>query len=141
MRSTSSGSNNGVDTPLNITADNKNRIFASPLAKRIAEEAGIELKRITGSGPYGRIIKGDVEAIVKNGEIDADNTPKQNESNVVSALPAKVSTGGSYTEIPNSNTRKIIANPSRIKEDLNWSTEVDFEDFIRICINSRLDSL
>ncbi|MBC8298629.1 MAG: GDP-mannose 4,6-dehydratase [Pelagibacterales bacterium] len=36
---------------------------------------------------------------------------------------------------------KIIANPSRIKEDLNWSTEVDFEDFIRICINSRLDSL
>ena len=38
------------------------RIFASPLAKRIAAEKGLDLSRITGSGPNGRIVKADVES-------------------------------------------------------------------------------
>lgn len=38
------------------------RIFASPLAKRLAEQAGIDLASITGSGPNGRIVKADIEA-------------------------------------------------------------------------------
>jgi len=38
------------------------RIFASPLARRLAKEAGIDLSQISGSGPHGRIIKKDVEA-------------------------------------------------------------------------------
>ena len=37
------------------------RIFASPLARRIAQEAGLDLGRIQGSGPHGRIVKADVE--------------------------------------------------------------------------------
>ncbi len=39
-----------------------NRIKASPLAKRLAEEAGLDLGSIEGSGPYGRIVKRDIEA-------------------------------------------------------------------------------
>ncbi|MBX6329922.1 MAG: E3 binding domain-containing protein, partial [Pseudolabrys sp.] len=39
-----------------------NRIFASPLARRLAREAGIDLARLSGSGPHGRIIARDVEA-------------------------------------------------------------------------------
>jgi pyruvate dehydrogenase E2 component (dihydrolipoamide acetyltransferase) len=38
------------------------RIFASPLARRLAAEAGIELAAVTGSGPHGRIVKADIEA-------------------------------------------------------------------------------
>ncbi len=38
------------------------RIMASPLAKRIAEAAGINLAQVTGTGPHGRIVKADVEA-------------------------------------------------------------------------------
>lgn len=37
--------------------------------------------------------------------------------------------------------RKIIANPSKIKEDLNWSTKVEFQDLVKICINSRVVNL
>ena len=37
------------------------RIFSSPLARRLAREAGIELGRINGSGPHGRIVARDVE--------------------------------------------------------------------------------
>ncbi|MEI4231769.1 pyruvate dehydrogenase complex dihydrolipoamide acetyltransferase [Roseovarius sp. D22-M7] len=43
------------------TADGT-RIFASPLARRIAAQKGLDLTRITGSGPHGRIVKADVEA-------------------------------------------------------------------------------
>ena len=39
-----------------------NRVFASPLARRLAKEAGIDLARITGTGPHGRVIARDVEA-------------------------------------------------------------------------------
>ncbi|TWI36815.1 pyruvate dehydrogenase complex dihydrolipoamide acetyltransferase [Paracoccus sulfuroxidans] len=41
--------------------DKGNRVFASPLARRIAAEKGIDLAAVTGSGPYGRIVKADVE--------------------------------------------------------------------------------
>ena len=43
------------------------RIFASPLAKRMAEQAGLDLGQIQGSGPQGRIVKADVEAAVAGG--------------------------------------------------------------------------
>ncbi len=57
------------------------RIFASPLARRIAEQRGIDLKQISGSGPHGRIVKSDLEnaegAPVKPDEpqVSAPHTP------------------------------------------------------------------
>ncbi len=44
------------------TDDKGGRIFASPLARRIAEDKGLDLSQITGSGPNGRIVKADVES-------------------------------------------------------------------------------
>ena len=41
------------------------RVFASPLARRIAAEKGLDLTTVTGSGPHGRIVKADVEGLVK----------------------------------------------------------------------------
>jgi pyruvate dehydrogenase E2 component (dihydrolipoamide acetyltransferase) len=43
------------------------RVFASPLAKRMAEQAGIDLARLTGSGPHGRIVKHDIETALAKG--------------------------------------------------------------------------
>jgi pyruvate dehydrogenase E2 component (dihydrolipoamide acetyltransferase) len=42
----------------------KGRIFASPLARRMAQQAGLDLAAITGSGPQGRIVKADIEAVL-----------------------------------------------------------------------------
>ena len=50
-------STNGV-----AASDDSDRIFASPLARKLAEEKGVDLAAITGSGPSGRIVKKDVEA-------------------------------------------------------------------------------
>ena len=83
------------------------RIFASPLAKRMAADAGIDVAVISGSGPHGRIVKSDIEAAMAGGA-QAAPAAAQAPSGVPS-LPAIIPSMGSYTEIPNSSARKIIA--------------------------------
>jgi pyruvate dehydrogenase E2 component (dihydrolipoamide acetyltransferase) len=86
------------------------RIFATPLAKRIANDKGVDLKSIKGSGPHGRIVKADVEG-VKGG---AAPSPAASGS-AATAAPVlsgdeKVNAFGQiYIEIPNNNIKKITA--------------------------------
>jgi len=53
------------------------RVFASPLAKRLAAEQGVDLKSVSGSGPRGRIVKADVEAAAKAPPAPAAKAPAQ----------------------------------------------------------------
>src|SRR5262245_53676908 len=53
--------------PASAASDGRGRIFASPLARRLAKEAGLDLAALAGSGPHGRIVKSDVEAAARNG--------------------------------------------------------------------------
>ncbi len=64
-KASSNGTSNGSATKQESSGASKSgggRIFASPLAKKIAEEKGVDLGSLTGSGPSGRIVKADVEA-------------------------------------------------------------------------------
>ena len=97
-----------ADGPAGIIGKEK-RVLASPLAKRLAKDVGVNLNLLSGTGPHGRIVKSDVEAVATRGTVQISSRLDQNPSNFTSALPAKLPTGGSYTEIPNSSTRKIIA--------------------------------
>ncbi len=108
MNSPNSGSDSNNFDPGN-TIKNKDRIFASPLAKRMARDAGIELAQINGTGPHGRIVKSDVEAIKKNTATKGFIDPTKIMTSEITSLPAMSPTGGSYSEIPNSSIRKIIA--------------------------------
>ncbi len=82
------------------TADGA-RVFASPLAKRVAEAGGVNIAQIQGTGPHGRVIKADVEdAISKGGSKSASASVS---AAVCGRNPAE------YTEIPNNNMRKTIA--------------------------------
>jgi pyruvate dehydrogenase E2 component (dihydrolipoamide acetyltransferase) len=47
--------------------ENKERTFASPLARRIAKDAGVSLAAIAGTGPHGRVVKADVDAAIAGG--------------------------------------------------------------------------
>ena len=78
------------------TTESGGRILASPLAKKIAKEKGINLAQVKGSGTGGRIVKSDVENF----------TPSQGGS---SAMPFVPSGQESFEEIPNSQMRKVIA--------------------------------
>lgn len=88
------------------------RIFASPLARRIAKDASIDLSRVQGSGPHGRIVERDVRSAIAGGTAKAP-APRP-------AAPALASTpsdaqvkalfeAGSYEEIPHDNMRRTIA--------------------------------
>jgi pyruvate dehydrogenase E2 component (dihydrolipoamide acetyltransferase) len=90
-------------------SENEQRIFVSPLAKRLAKDAGINLNLIKGTGPHGRIVKNDIEIASTEGVAQVFEVINQDISNIPSPLPAILSAGGSYKEIPNSSIRKIIA--------------------------------
>ncbi|MBL0043888.1 MAG: pyruvate dehydrogenase complex dihydrolipoamide acetyltransferase [Flavobacteriales bacterium] len=54
-------------TPVAVASTSNGRVKASPLAKNLAEEKGIDISRVRGSGPEGRITKGDVEGFTQGG--------------------------------------------------------------------------
>ncbi|MBE9604783.1 pyruvate dehydrogenase complex dihydrolipoamide acetyltransferase [Acetobacteraceae bacterium H6797] len=87
------------------------RVFVSPLARRMAQQAGVELSSIKGSGPQGRIVKSDVEAAIASPK-PAAATPKA-EAAAPAAAPAPkaapVAINVPHTAVPNSSMRKVIA--------------------------------
>jgi pyruvate dehydrogenase E2 component (dihydrolipoamide acetyltransferase) len=91
-----------------------NRVFASPLAKRMAKDTGIELARIQGSGPHGRIIARDVEA-AKSGKGLAPAAAAAAAGASIAIQPPSdekikaLFEPGSYEVIPHDNIRKVIA--------------------------------
>lgn len=87
------------------------RIFASPLARRIAAEKGLDLAAIAGSGPHGRIVKADVEgAVAKPAPAAAPVAVAAPAPVPVSAATvAKLYEGRAYTEIPLDGMRRVIA--------------------------------
>ena len=88
------------------------RIFASPLARRMAEQAGIDLGRLEGSGPHGRIIKVDIERAIQAGVPEkarpAAARPAE-KPQPVEAPGAAPPPPEPYEEIKLSNMRKVIA--------------------------------
>ena len=88
------------------------RIFASPLAKRMAANEGLDLTHLTGSGPHGRIVKADIERALKDGTGKATSakvgTPAA-QPQTAAAVSELAATAGAVEEIPLTNMRKVIA--------------------------------
>ncbi len=94
------------------------RLFASPLAKRIASLEGIDLSKVAGTGPHGRIVERDVKAAAAGGTAKA--APAPTAAAAAPPKPAPVSAPsddqvrklfepGSFEEVPHDNMRKVIA--------------------------------
>ncbi|MBC7524372.1 MAG: pyruvate dehydrogenase complex dihydrolipoamide acetyltransferase [Flavobacterium sp.] len=93
-----------------VSTDANSRIFASPLAKQIAKEKGINISQVKGSGENGRIVKSDVEKFTSVPQSDV--IPSAVEGIQKSESPVKpfVPAGEQFSEqIKNSQMRKIIA--------------------------------
>ena len=89
------------------------RIVASPLAKRIAAEKGVDLSGIAGSGPRGRIVKTDVENAKPGGAKPAAGAAPATGGGIPGVAPLPdarlLYPAGSYEETPHDNMRKAIA--------------------------------
>ena len=83
------------------------RIFASPLAKKMAEDKGIDLSKVEGSGENGRIVKKDIESYKPSEAPAPKETKKEAETSV--AAPYVPAGEESFEEIKNSQMRKTIA--------------------------------
>jgi pyruvate dehydrogenase E2 component (dihydrolipoamide acetyltransferase) len=92
-----------------------NRVFASPLARRLAKEAGIDVSRIDGSGPHGRIVARDVEAAKSGRGLKTAGAPAA--AAVAPSIAPSMSDAqvralfedGSYEVVPHDGMRRTIA--------------------------------
>ena len=100
-------------------ATDGHRTFASPLARRLAKEAGVDVTAVAGSGPHGRVVKKDIEAAISGGTAKA--APSAAPAAQPAAAPAAAPKGmseetvlklfepGSYELVPHDGMRKTIA--------------------------------
>ncbi|CAI0473399.1 unnamed protein product [Linum tenue] len=89
-------------TPKPTPASSEDRIFASPLAKKLAEERKVSLSEIKGTGPDGRIVKADIEDyLASSGKEVSAATPKTKAGVADAALD--------YVDIPHTQIRKVTA--------------------------------
>ena len=88
---------------------NEGRIFASPLAKKLAAEKGIDLKYVKGSGDNGRITKTDIDHYVPAAAPAAASTPAVNATAPQPQAVTIVAGQVSFDEVPVSQMRKTIA--------------------------------
>jgi len=103
-----------VPAPAAPKSESGERIFASPLARRIAAQNGVDLKSIKGTGPHGRIVRRDVEGAPKGAAQPAASTataaatsgiaPRQAQSLAQMGIP-----DGSYDLIPLDGMKKAVA--------------------------------
>jgi len=85
------------------------RLFASPLARRLAAQAGLDLAAIKGTGPRGRIVRRDVEAAGKGGAAAPAAAQAGSEPRKVQSLAQMGIPDGSYDLVPLDGMRKAIA--------------------------------
>ncbi len=136
-------------------ADGGGRVFASPLARRIAAEKGLDLAKVKGSGPHGRIVKADVEAAKPEAAAPKADAPK---AEAAPAPKAAAPTGASaeqvkklygdraYEEVTLDGMRKTIA--ARLSEAkstiphfyLRRDIELDALLAFRADLNKRLEA-
>lgn len=139
-------------------ANSAARIFASPLARRIAADKGVDLAAVQGTGPHGRIVKADVEK-AKPGQaaprLAAQGAPAPATGPAID--PRAFYEKDSYEEIPLDGMRKTIARRLaqamqeiphfyltidceldellRIRKDLNAKASVDGENAVKLSVN------
>ncbi|MDA0663670.1 MAG: pyruvate dehydrogenase complex dihydrolipoamide acetyltransferase [Proteobacteria bacterium] len=124
------------------------RVFASPLARRMAEQAGLDLSGVTGSGPNGRIVKADVEAALAGGKASgpAAAAAAPAAATAPKSAPGAVGFEPEFDFERASNMRKVIA--QRLTESkqtvphfyLTVDCQIDTLLALRKDLNSRSDA-
>jgi pyruvate dehydrogenase E2 component (dihydrolipoamide acetyltransferase) len=95
--------------PAAMSADKGERVFASPLARRMAGQAGIDLTAVAGSGPHGRIIKADIEAASARGPQPKPAPAPTAAPQPIAVAAATIAGTTAHHIVPHTSMRKVIA--------------------------------
>lgn len=93
------------------------RVLASPLAKRLAEQDGLDLSAISGSGPRGRVVKRDIEKALKEGTGKKGAAPSASAAIPAAGIDERLYPADSYEAIKLDGMRKVIA--KRLTQSFN----------------------
>jgi pyruvate dehydrogenase E2 component (dihydrolipoamide acetyltransferase) len=125
--------------PASGAANGAARIKASPLARRIARESGIDLARLTGSGPGGRIVKADVEKAPAAQAPEAASAPREPEpAQEPAGAPAAAARGNKGAATVQSLSRTQVQIAQRMAEsratipDFTLQAEVDMSQAVSL---------
>jgi pyruvate dehydrogenase E2 component (dihydrolipoamide acetyltransferase) len=95
-----------AETPTPASPSSSGRIFASPLARRVARERGVDLNSVVGTGPSGRIRRKDLELAALTPAL----SPAFSMPTIAFTPIAETAQSGASIQIPHSKLRKVIAN-------------------------------
>jgi pyruvate dehydrogenase E2 component (dihydrolipoamide acetyltransferase) len=97
-------------SPKTLREEPQDRVFASPLARRMAEQKGVDLAIVKGTGPHGRVVKADIEA-AQPSDAPAARPQTTAEPRQVQSLEQMGIPAGSYDLVPLDGMSKTIAFP------------------------------
>ncbi|MDB5418003.1 MAG: branched-chain alpha-keto acid dehydrogenase subunit [Phenylobacterium sp.] len=126
------------------------RIFASPLARRIAAQKGIDLSALKGSGPHGRIVKADVETAQPGQPAPRPAAAQPAASQATAAAPRQVLSleqqgiaAGSYDLIPLDGMRKTVARrmTESARDVPHFPLNIDLEIDTLLAARSKINAL
>jgi len=135
--------------PAPVAADGS-RVFASPLARRLAQAAGLDLKSLKGSGPHGRVVKADVENATKGGPVAAPAAKAAPAAAPAPAAPRQVLSleqmgipAGSYDLVPLDGMRKTIARrlTDSFRDVPHFPLTIDLEIDALLAARGKINSL
>jgi pyruvate dehydrogenase E2 component (dihydrolipoamide acetyltransferase) len=104
------------------------RVFTSPIARRLAREAGLSVEQIRGTGPGGRIVRRDVERAVAEGA--AGMAPTSQPVTPPAGAGTQRAGGPAYTEIPHTRQRRLIA--ARLTESVQTAPHFYLRASVRV---------
>jgi pyruvate dehydrogenase E2 component (dihydrolipoamide acetyltransferase) len=119
------------------------RVMASPLARRLAQAAGLDLKSLKGTGPHGRIVKSDVEAARGKAPASAPQTGAAQAPRQVQSLDQMGIAPGSYDLVPLDGMRKTVARrmTDSFRDVPHFPLTIDLEIDTLLAARTRINAL
>ena len=140
----SNTSNNTVTESTNSTETVENqvpnpspsigKVKASPIAKKLATELGVDLTSINGSGPGGRITREDVEEASK-GSASGDSIPGSEDSNSVPLTPMRKAIAGVVSKSKSEIPHFYISNSADMSEVIKMRSEFNEKNSVKVSVN------
>ena len=113
---------------------NTGKVKASPIAKKLANELGVDLSSISGSGPGGRITREDVEA-ASNGVTTSSNETEKIDSNLIPLTPMRKAIAGVVSKSKSEIPHFYISNSANMTEVIKKRSEFNQANNVKVSVN------